>query len=194
MAARATSFRRQASVRHDCATRLAATLLSMVGTPAVATAQTATPPSTPPSTPPAVAAPYRAPVLAMVEPANGGAVPADRPVVVFRFAPGEADDPLDLRSFAVSVDGQDRSARFQVTASEAWGPLAGGESGEAQAAAISAGAHRVTARLCSSRGACSAADLTVIVTPALSTATSTTADKHGLLQLLLGVVRRLLLP
>lgn len=143
-----------------------------------------------------VAAPYRAPVLAMVEPANGGAVPADRPVVVFRFAPGEADDPLDLRSFAVSVDGQDRSALFQVTAREAWGPLVSAASGSGATHGLSPGLHQVAARVCSSRGACTAMTATITAqTQASGDAPDNgTGGRHRLLDLLLSALRKLVIP
>lgn len=144
--------------------------------------------------PPAVAAPYQAPTIALVQPPDGGSVPQDKPVVVFRFAPGEADDPLDLRSFAVAVDGQDRSALFQVTATAAWGPLAAPANGAAAATGLSPGPHQVAARICSSRGACREVSVTVTVAaPPVADPTSP-ASKHGFLALLISVVRRLLAP
>src|SRR3712207_547682 len=51
---------------------------------------------------------YRTPSLALVQPASGGTVPQDKPVVVFRLMQGDASDPIDARSFVVTVDGQDR--------------------------------------------------------------------------------------
>lgn len=109
---------------------------------------------------PPVASPYRPPTIALVQPAGVGTVPRDKPVVVFRFAPGESDDPIDSRSFTVTVDGADRSALFRVTADEAWGSL----SGEAAADSLpAAGSHAVTARICSVRGTCATTAVTVTV-------------------------------
>lgn len=169
----------------SCAGFAAALLL---GAGAVAGAQQTT-------TPP-VLAPYQAPSIALVEPPNGGTVAQDRPTVVFRFAPGEADDPLDLRSFAVTVDGADRSASFQVTASEAWGPLAGGASGDSQTDGLSPGAHQVAARICSSRGACSSIAVTVTAESRMPNASpaSPPGTTHRLLDLLLSALRKLVVP
>jgi len=115
----------------------------------------------PPAPTPVAPAPplpgYRAPQLALVQPGPGASVPLDRPAVVFRFAPGEPFDPLDLASFRVSVDGRDRTRGFQVTATEAWGSLAlPGET-------LAQGERTVVARICSSRGACASAIATVAV-------------------------------
>src|SRR5688500_18148450 len=74
----------------------------------------------------AMVAAYRLPTIALVQPSGAPTLPSDKPVVVFRFAPGEPNDPIDLASFAVTVDGRDQTRSFQVTASEAWGTLAGG--------------------------------------------------------------------
>jgi hypothetical protein len=153
----------------------------------------------PPHTQPPVA-PYRAPQLALVQPAPGVAVPQDRPVVVFRFSPGEPADPLDLASFAVAVDGVDRTALFQVSASEAWGPLAppgppniGGEG----AALVAPGEHRVSARICSSRGACTTIAAAISVVPGHSKPTDQAEQQNRrqrLLDLLLTAARKLLVP
>lgn len=122
--------------------------------------------------------PYRAPAIALVQPAAGGSVPLDRPVVLFRFAAGEPSDPLDAASFGVWVDGRDRTAAFQVGAYEAWGPLVGAPDGpgassptatsSAQPAtppndALAPGVHQVTARICSVRGACASTAAAVTV-------------------------------
>jgi hypothetical protein len=106
----------------------------------------------------------------LVQPAGGGTVPQDKPVVVFRFAQGEAGDPVDARSFVVTVDGQDRTALFQVSvaSAEAWGPLAPVAAPPAQpdfALALPAGAHEVTARVCSVRGVCAMASAVVVAVP-----------------------------
>jgi hypothetical protein len=124
-------------------------------------------------------------------------VPQDRPVVVFRFAAGEADDPLDVRSLVVAVDGIDRTALFQTTAAQAWGPLADGES--IARGQLAAGQHRVVARICSTRGACSTVEAQVLVVPGPANAAA--AEKAGpestkrrLLGAMLSATRRLLLP
>ncbi len=111
-----------------------------------------------PATPPPS---YRPPSIALVQPALGASVPADKPVVIFRYVPGEVGDPIDVRSLAVSVDGRDRSKLFQATTTEAWGPIAVREGDPA--AAIETGSHAVVARICSVRGACSEVAATVQV-------------------------------
>lgn len=145
-----------------------------------------------------VLAPYRAPVLALVQPATG-TVTQDKPVVVFRFAQGEPADPIDLASFAVSVDGEDRTRLFQVATGsaggDAWGPLdpPGDE-------ALTAGAHQVVARICSTRGACASAASAVIVMPPLVQPAGDAAPdekksrKRKVLDAVVGVGRKLLVP
>lgn len=153
----------------------------------------APPPSapTPPPPAPASAGSYRAPWILLVQPQDGGVVPQDKPLAVFRFAQGEANDPLDARSFAVSVDGEDRTSLFQQTGSEAWGPLA------APGIAIARGSHEVHARICSSRGACIATKALITVAPAGLTSSDKGSDrsnhrKSQLLDALLTAVRSLL--
>ena len=115
----------------------------------------------------------RAPVLQLVQPSSGGTVPTDRPTVFFRYGPGEPTDPIDDASFQVWVDGAERTARFRIGNGEAWGTLAAASStsgpdstshasaphGAIAAASakaqLTAGAHLVTARVCSVRGVCS---------------------------------------
>lgn len=156
-----------------------------------------------PGSMPATLAPYRAPFIALVQPAAvagtaaGGFVPQDRPVVVFRFAAGEADDPLDVRSFMVAVDGVDRTTLFQTTMGQAWGPLAGGES--VARGQLAAGTHRVVARICSTRGACSAVESQVLVVPgptnaAPSEKAGSESTRRRLMGAVLSATRRLLLP
>ena len=151
-------------------------------------AQQPTPPGAPPgSTPvatPAIAA-YRAPQIALVQPRPGGTVAQDRPALVFRFAQGEPDDPIDIASFAVSVDGEDRTKGFQVTAAQAWGPL-----GDTPPV----GLHEVTARVCSTRGACATAQGSVAVLPAPTSGATPTSKKRKALGALLDFGKRLLLP
>jgi hypothetical protein len=164
-------------------------------------AQAPVPPGSPVA-PPAMLAPYRAPLIALVQPPLGGpgagSVPQDRPVVVFRFAAGEADDPLDVRSFVVAVDGVDRTTLFQTTATQAWGALAADEA--VARGQLSAGAHRVAARICSARGACGSTEAQVLVVPGvvrLAPADSA-APVKGLARKALGAVlsatRKLLQP
>ena len=112
--------------------------------------------------------PYRAPALSLVQPPAGGRLPQDRPIVVFRFAPGESGDPIDAQSFSVTVGGENRSGLFQVAASEAWGPLAPAAAGQAEA--MAPGVHAIAARICSVRGACAEVSAMVtVVASAVST-------------------------
>jgi len=100
---------------------------------------------------------YHPPRIALVQPAEGGVLQQDRPVVVIRFAAGEPGDPVDARSFAISVDAKDQTSLFRVSATEAWGPLASFPSD------LSLGSHEVAARICSARGACSSTTAKVTV-------------------------------
>ena len=137
-------------------------------------------------------------MIALVQPLDGGMVHQDRPVVVFRFAPGETSDPIDVGSFMVSVDGVDRSALFQRASGEAWGPLAA----LANADSLVPGVHRLSARICSARGACSAVQATVNVLPPLipavpdpaAPASAGRSRKQRLLDAALSAARRLLVP
>lgn len=157
------------------------------------------PPSGPPAQPAAVVQlpTYRPPALALVQPAAGGSVPQDRPVVVFRFAPGEPNDPIDARSFGVAVDGADRAAAFQVTTSEAWGSIADAGDG-----AFVAGAHQVTARICSARGACAEVTVPVTVIPSAavsrpsadSSAKTALSRRRRVIDALVAAVKHLLSP
>jgi hypothetical protein len=99
---------------------------------------------------------YRSPSIALVQPAAGELLARDKAVLIFRFAQGEPADPLDASSFAVWVNGSARTASFQVGATEAWGPLS--DSRE-----VAPGAYQVTARICSTRGACGMTAATVTV-------------------------------
>lgn len=171
---------------------------ALLALPLAGAALRAQQPVSPPAAASAPLAAYRAPVIALVQPVDGGTLYADRPVIVFRFAAGEASDPIDVGSFAVLVDGVDRGALFQRTAGEAWGliaPVSGADS-------PAPGTHRVSARVCSSRGACTAVQATVNVLPALIPAASDPAApvrarqsrKQRLLDAALGAARRLLVP
>lgn len=181
---------------------IALALGAIAGCPMRSTAQ---PPTPIPVPQPATLAPYRTPTIALVQPmaaappggtTAAGSVPQDRPVVVFRFAAGEPDDPLDVRSFVVAVDGADRTALFQTTAShaggQAWGALADDEAiakGE-----LAAGLHRVAARICSTRGACATADEQVLVVPGLVAESTPPSRSKGMrvLGTMLGIARRLI--
>ena len=106
---------------------------------------------------------YHAPSVVVAYPGRDTALPADKPFVVFRFAPGEPDDPVDVSSFRATVDGVDRTARFHVTASQAWAALGDSAASPPGAAMLPVGSHTVNARICSARGACGAVALVVDV-------------------------------
>ena len=144
------------------------------------------------SVPPSSLTPYRPPALALVQPAAGGSVPQDRPTVVFRFAPGEPHDPVDVGTFVVTVDGHDRTALFQVTSGEAWGSLASTQVG-AQAP-IATGSHQVLARVCSTRGTCTETSATVVVVASAAAVDEATHRKRSLVNTLLDIARKLLNP
>lgn len=143
---------------------------------------------------------YRIPAIGLAQPPNGGSVPTDHPLVVFRYLAGEATDPLDAQSFRVSIDGVDRTPRFRVTPTEAWGDLVGADT----AAALAPGPHRIAARVCSTRGACAEMTATVVATPpvtvagAAPAAADTSAGKKGKLSktvdVLIDVARRIIKP
>lgn len=158
-------------------------------------AQVASAPGTPivPTVPAGVATtPYRAPSLVLAQPPGGTTIPTDRPSVVFRLVAGEEDDPVDPRSFSITVDGRDRTALFQLSSAEAWGPLVRpAENG----GVLAAGAHQIAARLCSARGACTS--VTAIVTAApdpahtAPAAALTQSRRARILDLLLSGARKL---
>lgn len=102
---------------------------------------------------------YRAPSVVLAYPERGAALPADKAFIVLRFAPGEADDPIDVASFKATVDGVDRTPLFHVTNPQAWGPI--GDSTTASAA----GPHVVAARICSALGACGSLSVAIEVRP-----------------------------
>ncbi len=104
---------------------------------------------------------YRAPWLVVAYPDRGGVVPADRPLVVLRFASREADDPIDPASFRATVDAADRTSLFRLTPGEAWAMLADSSARPV----VAPGPHAVSARICSARGACSQLDATLLVGP-----------------------------
>lgn len=151
---------------------------------------------------------YAAPVLQLVQPPSGAGVPAEHPVVVFRFIPGEPSDQVDVTSFRIWVDGVDRSQLFQIDArvggGDAWGPLfpyaATVPSDSGAVATAPAGVHLVTARICSVRGVCGSVNAPVTIQPPdVPDADSGSERKgpslrHKLLELLLDGARKLLIP
>ena len=160
---------------------------------AMVTSASAQPPSSP--------APFRAPAIAMVQPPGGGTVPRAKPVVVFRLAAGEAADPLDVRTFAVTVDAVDRTNRFQVTADQAWGTIVDPPPGDSVAPT---GVHAVAARICSVRGACAETVDTVVVAAGVidraisndrpAVANPPSSLRARVIELLLDAVRKLIKP
>ena len=148
---------------------------------------------------PVVPVPYRAPTIAMVQPVNGGTVPRDKPIVVFRFARGEAADPVDVGTFAVIVNGIDRTPHFQVTAEEAWGALTRPLTADS---AIALGTHALAARICSVRGACAetASSVVAVDAPTMTAAAAqaakpqTRSTRTRVIELVLDAVRKLIVP
>jgi len=119
---------------------------------------------------------FHAPAIALASPMEGNVVPQDRPVAVFRFNAAEATDPIDALSFAVTVDGQDKTGFFQLVGTEAWGQLT------APGHDLAVGPHDVWARICSQRGICSVARATVQATTSISPgglAASGTSNSRG---------------
>jgi hypothetical protein len=188
----APSLFTRAAVRHASRSLAAAIVLAALPhTPAGA--QQPTPPPVMPYRPPAIAL-----VQPVLPPAGTGSVPLDRPAVVFRFAVGEADDPLDVRSLVVAVDGADRTTLFQATPDQAWGRLASDE--QLRRGELTTGTHRVVARICSTRGVCATAEAQVLVVPGVTSADA--AGRHAgessgtrrVLGAVLSATRKLLLP
>ena len=152
----------------------------------------------PASPAPPVVAPRRVPVIALVQPREGEPLPSDRPVVVLRFAAGETEDPLDMRSFSVTVDSVDRTSAFVVAAGEAWGPI---EAGEDSASRVAVHPRRVTARICTVRGTCALASalVTVVTAPngvASDSSATRTSDRRRerLIEAILTALRKVLVP
>jgi hypothetical protein len=183
---------------------------AVVGAPSQGSAQQPVPVPAQPSPPGtaggvAVAA-YRVPTIGLAQPSGAALLPQDRPVVVFRFAPGEPNDPIDLASFTVSVDGHDQTRSFQVTASEAWGSLLGGVPRDSSAAL---GTRQVTARICSARGACGVLVTSLTIVPsqlesrtphpaaegaAADGSSSASSRRRRVVDAVLAALRRLLSP
>lgn len=162
-------------------------------TPAMPQPQSPTPVPIPP--PPVIPQPaqpiigYRSPAIALVQPGAGELLAQDKAVLIFRFSQGEPADPLDASSFAVWVNGSARTALFQVGATEAWGPLS-------DAREVVSGAYRVTARICSTRGACGTSSATVTVASSYvmptEPAAQSTSRKQRLIDLVLAALKRLI--
>ena len=168
---------------------IAATSLAALVLPLAAVAQ-------PPA--PTLRAAYRVPSIVLAQPTEGGTLPQDRPVLVFRFAAADVSDPLDLGSLRVSADGRDVTSGFQVTPNEAWGkleppPLSG-------VPMVGAGLHAVSARICSLRGSCGAVTASVTVSavaPSLESkpnAAKPSAGPQGLIGALVKVARKIIGP
>ena len=168
--------------------------LAVVAVHTQAAAQEPVIPNSPPQSPAVQLSAYRPPALALVQPAAGGSVPQDRPVVVFRFAAGEPNDPIDVRSLAVAVDGRDRTHLFQVSGGEAWGSLAPLD----DESPLEAGAHQLVARICSARGACTDLSATVSVVPSVVERDDRDAGSSGrrrkVLDVLLDALKKILVP
>ena len=122
---------------------------------------------TPLATPFRTARQYRAPAVVLAYPERGALLPADKAVVLLRFAPREAGDDIDVTSFKATVDGVDRTSRFRVTSDEAWGTLGDSVSGATGSVEtrLTSGPHTVSARVCTVRGACGALSVVVEVRP-----------------------------
>lgn len=137
---------------------------------------------------PTMTAGYTPPRLVLAYPAPGVSIPGDNATVVFQYASTDAD-PLDLRSFQVTVDSTDRTSHFRVTASTAWGTIAAGDGTGIRA-------HDVRARICSVRGVCANANAIVaVVGPSAPAKPSLTRERRGkIIDIFLELTRRLLKP
>jgi hypothetical protein len=184
----------------------------LAGAPSQGSAQQPVPvptPSAPSSTPGDVTiAPYRLPTIVLVQPSSAATLPQDRPIVVFRFAPGEPNDPIDLASFGVTIDGHDRTQSFQVTAAEAWGSLAAGAPANGDSS-LALGMHQLSARICSARGACGVLVTSLTIGPsqlesqspnpaaagaAVDSSGSASSRRRRVLDAVLAALRKLLSP
>lgn len=150
-------------------------------------------PPTAPSGQPAALPAYHAPTIIVAAPADGTPLPEDKPVAVLRFMSIEPTDPIDALSFSVTLDGKDKTALFQSTPGEAWGPLASPNE------MLTAGQHELAARICTSHGECGTAKATVTVVGSASglqvsaaKATDTKQKKTRILDAVLQAARVLL--
>jgi hypothetical protein len=139
----------------------------------------------------------RVPVIALVQPPNGGTIPLDRPVLVFRFTAADPSEPLDLGSLRVLMDDQDVTNAFHITPNESWGTLP--LPGSVVAPTVGAGLHTVRGRICSLRGACGTVAATVSVTAEQTAASppnagASTGVPKGLLGALVKLTRKVIGP
>jgi hypothetical protein len=138
------------------------------------------------------------PLIVLVQPQDGGTVPVDRPVLAFRFTAADASDQLDLGSLRIVVDSRDATSSFQVTPNEAWGKLDG--SALSATSPLTTGAHTLTARICSLRGACGTVTATFNVSAPTSVAQSapnaakSSPGPRGLVGTLVKAARRIIGP
>ena len=98
-----------------------------------------------------------------------------------------------VRSFAITVDGKDRTPHFQVTATEAWGPLHDVDAGSS-ARHTAPETHTVAARICSARGTCAHVTASVRIEASPAVSAEPTTRRETLLDLLLRAARRILIP
>lgn len=173
-------------------------LLRMTATFCVALAHPLSAKAQAPSLPGVPTSSSRAPVITLAQPAEGVAIPQDRPALAFRFAAADASDPLDLGSLRIVVDGRDATTCFQVTPNEAWGKLDPPPS--SRASLVGVGLHAVSARICSLRGACGAVTASVAVSPVAPPPENTPnaakppGGPQGLIGALIKVARKIIGP
>lgn len=129
------------------------------------------------------------PRIMLAHPRPGMSVPRSSATVLFRYAAGEASDPVDLRTFTVFVDDVDRTSHFRVTADAAWGTIVDADGNGLKA-------HSVRARICSIRGVCAEVSANVVVVgESVSQATKLRRTRREkLVDLFLEAARRLLRP
>jgi hypothetical protein len=147
-----------------------------------------------------VTLPYRAPQLALAEPVGGAGLPQDNPSVVFRFAQGETDDPLDLATFEVAIDGAGRTTQFRVDSTTAWGSLdpPPTDPSAPHDHALALGIHQLAARICSARAICTDTRATVtVIGPSTGTGDTTAPAKRrsalvAVIVLILSLIRKLI--
>ena len=138
----------------------------------------------------------RVPVIALVQPPNGGTIPLDRPVLVFRFTAADPSEPLDLGSLRVLMDDKDVTNAFHITPNESWGTL---PLPSPVGAPGVAGLHTVRGRICSLRGACGTVAATVSVMAEQTAASppnagASTGRPKGLLGALVKLTRKVIGP
>lgn len=139
----------------------------------------------------------RLPSITLVQPPDGGTIPADRPVLAFRFTAADPSDQLDLGSLKVAVDSHDATPSFHVTPNDAWGKLDGSA---VPGGSLAVGAHTVTARICSLRGVCGIMTASFNVSaPALPIEAAPNASKNsngprGLVGTLVKAARKIIGP